>query len=409
MKRFITTIFSIILVLSLVSCGNIDNFDGDTPLPDGEKIVSPIYNDKNNSSEASSQIKVPVDPIKTEISFVGVGDNIIYFGNVRDAKSKHIEGGREYNFLPSYSSVASLIKEADIAFINQETVMTGDAPTYYPLFNSPQDLAYDLIDVGFDIINMSNNHMLDKGGDGLKATMDFWNTLDVTTIGGYYNKADFDNVKVYEEKGIKIALLSFTEQTNGNALRADSELYIPYLTESNVRSQVALAKEAADFIIVSVHWGDENTFKPNDYQKKYANLFAELGVDVILGHHPHVIQPVEWLEGANGHKTLCVYSLGNFMAEQEFDFNMIGGMISFNIVKNNENEPVAEDPVFIPTMFHFPKSFYDNHIFLLEDYTADLAAEHGVKTFYGRSMSYEKLFTYVKNTISAEFLPEYFK
>ena len=88
---------------------------------------------------------------------------------------------------------------------------------------------------------------------------------------------------------------------------------------------------------------------------------------------------------------------------------MIGGMISFNIVKNNENKPVAEDPVFIPTMFHFPKSFYDNHIFLLEDYTADLAAEHGVKTFYGRSMSYEKLFTYVKNTISAEFLPEYFK
>jgi len=405
MKRYIIALFSIILALSLFSCGNVSEI----PDGDGGKITSPIYDDDNSTTDTDDQVRVPTDPIVTKVSFLGVGDNIIYRGNVRDAKSKKIDGGREHNFLPAYSSVAGLIKNADIAFVNQETLMTGGELSYYPRFNSPRDLAYDLIEVGFDIINMSNNHMLDKGADGLTATMDFWNTLDVTTIGGYYNEADFENIRIYEEKGIKIALLSFTEQTNGNVLRSDSDIYIPYLNETDLRNQVAAAKECADLVFVSVHWGEENTFNPNDYQKKYANLMAELGVDVILGHHPHVIQPVEWIVNQNGHKTLCVYSLGNFMAEQNREYNMVGGIITFDIVRLNANEPTIENPVFIPTMFHFPKSFYDNHIYFLENYTPKLAAVHGVKTHYGNSMSYERLFKYVKDTVSPEFLPEYYK
>lgn len=372
------------------------------------EIMAPII---GNSIAVSPPVmkNEPNENIKV-VSFIGVGDNIVYAGTVRDAKSQAVQGGRTYNFKPIYSNVENFIKNADIAFINQETLMCGEGYnfTYWPTFNGPQDMGHDLVELGFDVVGMANNHMLDKSSVGLEKTIQFWDTLPVTTIGGYKNKSDYDTVRIHESKGIKIAFLAYCEHTNGIYPSKKSDIHIPYLNEADIEKDVARAKEQSDLVFVSVHWGDEGAFKPNEYQKKYAKAFADAGVDVVLGHHPHVIQPVEWLEGKNGNKMLCVYSLGNFMAEQDRAYNMVGGMISFDLVKNGNKKPIIDNVVFIPTVFDWDKAFYNNKIHLLEEYTEEMARNHGLKS-YGRSTSLKQLRGYVSSTISDEFLSESYK
>lgn len=164
----------------------------------------------------------------------------------------------------------------------------------------------------------------------------------------------------------------------------------------------------ADLVFVSVHWGDEGSFIPNGNQKYYAQLFADCGVDVILGHHPHVIQPVEWLEGTKGNKTLCVYSLGNFMAQQARDYNMVGGIIGFDIVKSPIKGCYIDKVKFMPTVFHYNAAFTENNVYLMSEYPKELASEHGVKRYYGNRLDYDILIGYAKNTIDNAFLDDFF-
>lgn len=390
-----------ILLLTLTSCGKNTEFNriSDTALTAEYEAW--------NTCDAPNMSGV----VKT-VSFVGCGDNIIYGGNVKDARSKAFDGGREYNFKPMYEKVADVIENTDIAFINQETVMAGDGYdiSYYPMFNSPQDLGYDLAELGFDVVNIANNHMLDKGTGGLERTIEFWKNMDgVLMIGGYDNADDFDTIRILEQNGIKIAFLSYTYGTNGLKKSASSPIVVPYYNDDDIIRQIALAKRSADFVMVSVHWGEEGAFKPNAEQKRLAKLIADCGANAIIGHHPHVIQPVEWIYGENGNKTLCVYSLGNFMAEQDYDYNMVGGIISFDIVCLGNNEPQIENVLFTPTVFHFPSSFYNNTIYPMEEYTPELASVHGVKTFYRHTLTFNRLIGYATDTISDEFLPDFLK
>ena len=360
--------------------------------------------------EVSEKVK-PEEQIEYNVvSFLGVGDNIVYAGTVRDAQKNAQSGGRKYNFKPIYSEVSDMIEKADLSFINQETLMCGDdyAFSYYPTVNGPQDMGLDLYELGFDVVGMANNHMLDKGSAGLEKTIAFWDTVPVTTVGGYKDKADYDQVRVVEKNGIKIAFLAYAEHTNGMSPSKKYNAHIPYLKEADIEAEVKKAKECSDLVFVSVHWGDEGAFKPNALQKKYAKQFADAGVDVILGHHPHVIQPVEWIEGKEGNKTLCVYSLGNFMAEQAYAYNMVGGMISFDIVSVSGAKPTLENVVFIPTVFDWGTAFYNNKVYLLERYTAKMASNHGIKS-YGRTTSLSQLRGYVDSTISPEFLSDAYK
>ena len=371
------------------------------------KTPAPISN--NSYTVSSEHIAEPdmTDIIKT-VSFIGCGDNIIYGGNIKDARSKAGAGDGEFNFKPMYKHVDHIIEEADIAFINQENVMAGDGYeiSYYPMFNSPQELGFDLKELGFDVVNIANNHMLDKGAGGLQKTIEFWKKMDgVLMIGGYENKEDYDTMRILEKNGIKIAFLSYTYGTNGISKPASSPIEIPIHNDEDIIRQTSLAKDQADVVIVSIHWGYEGAFKPSAEQIRLAKLMADCGVAAIIGHHPHVLQPVEWLEGKDGNKTLCVYSLGNFMAEQAYDYNMVGGIISFDIIKLGNNKPYIDNVVFNPTVFHFPSNFFNNTIYLMEDYTKELASVHGVKHFYRHTLTYDGLIKYATDTIDKQFLP----
>ncbi len=365
----------------------------------------------NNSVTTEADTTVTEPEAKTEsVSFLGCGDNIIYYGTWRDAKSQS-DGTREYNFKPIYKNVADMIAEADISFINQETVCSESfPPESYPTFNSPVDLTYDIAELGFDVVCLANNHMLDKGPLGLRESFDNWNDRGVHVIGCYEEIENTSRyITYYEENGITVAFIAYTEFTNLYRDPTEQGLWASYLKQSDVVGDVREADEYADFVIVSVHWGEEGSFEPSAEQRAYAKIMADSGADVILGHHPHVLQPIEWIEGKDGNRTLCAYSLGNFVHEQDRDYNVPGGMLTFNIVSENDGDATATDVEFIPTVCHYPRSFYNNTVYLLEDYTEELCNAHAVKTYYNRTISLEKLKEYVKDTISSEFLPDFLK
>ena len=399
MKK-LSVILLLMALLTLCACGN-----------DYDPTASPdIIKSEEGHGKLDISFPEPYPPDVT-LTFAGCGDNIMYYGNFRDAKSVALEGGRKYNFAPIYENIKPIIENADIAFINQETPLAGEKYGYddWPHFNSPQDLAYDIVEAGFDVVNLATNHMLDAGSQGLVDTIEFWNTMPVTTVGGYLNEEDFNNIRIVEIEEIKIAFLSFTYSTNGIPLRKGFDIVIPYEDEEVIREQVIKANELADLVFVSMHWGDEYSFKPNANQKNLASMMAGLGVDVIIGHHPHVLQPIEWVESPNGdgHKMLCAYSLGNIAAEQENDYNYVGGIITFDIVREKGDISI-ENPLLIPTVYYFNRSFYKNSVHLMENFTEDMAKSHGL-SYYGRTTTVKRLRSYVTNTVSSEFLPDFLK
>lgn len=395
----------LLLLALLCSCGQ------NAPI-DVESTTAPTTETAPTSAATivTEPLAPVVEPTLHTVSFIAAGDNMAYYGNVRDAK-KNAEGTElTYDFRPSYTDISPIVGQYDLSFINQETLMCGDGYelSYYPRFNSPRELGDAVVDAGFNIVGLANNHMLDKGESGLLATLDYWEKQPVTAIGAYRAESDFEEIEVVEKDGIRIALLAFTYGTNGLKLPAGSETYIPYLDSELVARKVREAEELADLTVVSIHWGYENTFKPNEQQKEIAAVIHENGGDVIIGHHPHCIQPIEWL-GEGEDRTLCVYSLGNFMSEMAQDYNILGGMVAFEITRLGESGKASvENVIFLPTVFDYNRSFYNNHIFMLEDYTDAQAKAHGI-AYYGNHTTLDRLVGYVKKTIDAEFLPDWLK
>lgn len=344
-----------------------------------------------------------------DISFVAAGDNLIHPNLYTDAYYRGTTEKR-YDFLPLYANVASLIADADFAFINQETPMAGEAYGYsgWPTFNSPQQLGLDMVEIGFDIISIANNHMLDKGASGYASTLDFWHSQPVTLIGGYYNAEDAAQIRTVEADGITIALLSYTYGTNGISLPAGSEMVIPYIDDNLIVSDLAKARELADFIIVSIHWGTENTQSITDEQVRLAQLIADNGADVILGSHSHTLQPLTWLQSSTGEEVLCIYSLGNFVSGMSNPVNMVGGLLSFDIRGDGNNGLCVENVLFTPTVTYYGGDWYDTHIYLLPEYTDNIAATHGVQ-YNGGYLSPVKAKEYVTNVIPSDFLPDYMR
>ena len=349
--------------------------------------------------------KVPVQTV----SFIACGDNLVHSSVYSDAQTLAAGTDKEYNFLPMYDNVADIIQNADLAFINQETPFGGSSRPIsgYPLFNTPEQMGDDLITLGFDIIGLANNHMLDSTAKGYENTIDFWNSKDgVTAIGGYKNKEDFENIRVIEKNGIKIALLAYTYSTNGLKLPQGSELVIPLYDDETIDRQTKKAKSLADVVIVSIHWGVEDQFKPNAEQKRKAKLMADNGVDVIIGHHPHVLQPLEWIDRADGGKTLCMYSLGNFLSGMMYSRNMVGGILGFDLCKA-PNGVSVDNVCFIPTVSQYNKNVRGFKIYRFSEYTEALEKAHGAHKF-DSGMSMKSMRKIIDNAIPKKFLTEDF-
>lgn len=414
MKKYlhINTAILLICALMLQSCTLLREADGVgrgdiTAHSDSVVGETEIFTDTESSVTDTSEKED--DAKKVSISFTAAGDDLIHPNIYYEAASR-TQNGRAYNFKPMFSDVTDIISRSDFAFINQETVMAGEnfEVSGYPSFNSPQELGLDLVELGFDIINIANNHMLDKSAAGLSSTLDFWHTQPITLIGAFYDSDDAKTIRTITSDGITIALLSYTYGTNGIVLPEGSELDIPYIEDSRICKELAEAEEIADFTIVSVHWGTENSSEPDDEQRRLARLIADNGADVILGHHSHTLQSIEWIECADGRTTLCAYSLGNLVSAMMYPENMVAGFLNFTVSGSVPGELTVTDISFVPTVFYYGTDFYGTHIYLLEDYTSELAATHGTQ-MYGRTTTPEEAEIFVRRAIPEDYLPDFMK
>ncbi|MCF0106281.1 MAG: CapA family protein [Holdemanella sp.] len=340
------------------------------------------------------------------VSFVAVGDNLIHETVYLDAE----KSDGTYDFKKMYANVEDVIKSADVAFINQETILGGTelGLSGYPTFNSPSEIAKNLEDVGFNLANLATNHCLDKSETGIANELDAFSKTDITVDGIYTSQQDYDSISTFEKNGITFAFLAYTYGTNG--IEAPNTYNVSYFDEAKITNDVTKAKEVSDVVIVSAHWGDENTFQPNAFETQYAQLFADLGVDVVIGTHPHTIQPIEWVTGKDGNKTLVAYSLGNFIGGMLTTDNAIGGMFCFDVVKNKDSYTV-ENVEWKPTFIHFEGNQdnilaerYNYAAYLVEDYTDKLAAKHVLNGYDGNVVSLDYINQVTKDVISSEYL-----
>ena len=428
-KPFLPLVFAVFaLLLSLSSCvslplrsaDEIPSYPEPEPVaadfmptvpfsPEGYITKAAVQTDEDRRMFALDTVTPPPDPYSdVKVSLVAAGDNLIHPNIYIDAYSRG-NAGKRYDFLPVYSDVADMIASADIAFINQETVMAGADYGYsgYPCFNAPQELGCDLVTLGFDVVNIANNHMLDMGAHGLSDTIDFWHTQPVTLIGGYTDENDYAGLRITEADGIKIAWLSYTFGTNGITKSPSSDVVIPYIDDETILSDIARAKDASDFVIVSIHWGEENTQTPTGEQRRLAELIANGGADFILGHHSHALQPIEWIH-TDRKDVLCVYSLGNFISGMVRPVNLVGGLLSLDIVGDGKGGLTVDNILFTPTVFWYGMNWYGTHLYLLSDFTDRLASSHGLQ-IEGYKITTKTAREIVTDVIDAEYLPDYLR
>lgn len=351
---------------------------------------------------STNPVEEPPKQEEQRVSFVGVGDNLIHeMIYVQADKAAGVEGDGLYDFSGMYANVKQDIQTADLAYIDQESIIGGDALgiSGYPTFNSPAQLASDVANVGFDLINTANNHSLDKYQEGIEFSHSIWaKQKDVITAGTYISQEDRDTIRTMKRNGITFSFLAYTYGTNG--IEAPQPYSVAYFDEMQIRKDVEAAKQISDVVIVSAHWGDENVSAPNEFQKQYAQLFADLGVDVVIGEHPHVIQPVTWVTGANGNKTLVVYSLGNFLNGMLDVNNVLSGMIRFDFVKDPKEDSIRIEQVrWEPLITHYTgdsadilNTRKDFAVYKLSDYTPELAKQHGLNGVDGQQVVLEDLY-----------------
>lgn len=367
-------------------------------------LFSNSKEDTTNTSNNTSEETTTSD--ETTVSFMGVGDNLIHDTVYKDA----LQSDGTYDFTEMYSNFKEDAQNADIAFINQETVLGGEALglSGYPTFNSPSEIAKNLEDTGFNLVNLATNHCLDKSDVGIENELASFRETNIVFDGVYDSQEDFDTIPTFTKKGITFSFLAYTYGTNG--IEAPNSYNVSYFDEDQIKSDVAKAKEISDVVIVSAHWGDENTFEPNDFQKQYAQLFADCGVDVVIGTHPHTIQPVKWIEGSSGNKMLCAYSLGNFIGGMLTSDNAIGGEIKFDFVKKN-NSISIENVQWVPTVIHFEgnqdnimEDRYNYKTYKLSEYSDELAKKHVLNGYEGNVVSIEYIKQKTEEVIDSKYL-----
>ena len=373
----------------------------DTPDDSTEKPADAPGSDEESADTAAE------DP-KNTVSFYGLGDNLIHQQINEYAQVDE----QTYDFKPIYSHISDRISEADLAFINQESIIGGNELGFsgYPAFNTPSDMAKDLVDLDFDIVTGSNNHSLDKGTIGIQNTLQYWEPYadDLLFTGVFDSQEQRDTIPVIEKNGMTFSVLTYTYGTNGIA--PDYSYQLNYFDPELITADVERAQELSDFVMVSAHWGDEHVFEPNEMQYDYAQLFADLDVDVVVGNHSHTIQPIEWVTGEEGNETLVIYSLGNAIASTLSDRNLLGGSVQFDFVEEDQDFYI-ENVQFKPQVIHYEEDIPGDidsrtnfKIYPLEDYPEDKAAQHALDGVEDNLISVEHFQQTVDEVIDAEFL-----
>lgn len=327
--------------------------------------------DASNHETFESEGKKKTEAIHKEITITAIGDMLIHDSVYEDAK---VDG--KYDFRPMLDQVKPYLKNSTITMANQETMIGGIelGLSSYPSFNSPYAVGDALKDAGVDVVTIANNHTLDGGEDAIDSAIKHWESIDMMYTGAYKDEADSEKLRVYEtEAGISVAFLAYTYGTNGIPVPGGKNYLVNLIDRGLMESDIKKAEKQADVVVLSMHFGDQYEKQPNDEQKALVQFAADLGVDVVIGHHPHVLQPIDWVKGEDGNKTLVAYSLGNFLSGQDEFYRRIGGIFKFTVqqtVKDGNESFHVKEPKFMPTFVMF-NNFADYEVVPMYQLTND--------------------------------------
>ena len=292
--------------------------------------IYPIYKitHKETTSNKTDNNKIEEKEKHYELSLIAVGDNLIHGSVYRDANKHANYNG--YDFKPIITNIKEIVSNYDVAYYNQETILGGTelGLSDYPTFNSPYEAGDAMIDAGFNLVSLATNHTMDSGKKAIENSCNYWNEKkEVLTSGSYCSEEEKNEIRIKEKNNITYTMLNYTYGTNGMPVPNDylvnvwptdidninnpekDTKYQAYKTK--VKEDIEKVRDKVDLLIVAMHWGVEYTHNPTEYEKDMASYLSSLGVDLIIGTHPHVIQPVTWIDNS-----LVIYSLGNFLSAQ---------------------------------------------------------------------------------------------
>lgn len=321
-----------------------------------------------------------VEPVT--IDLVSIGDMLMHTS--ASTPALQTDGTYQYDYL--FAQVKDKLQSADLATVNNEVIMAGNdiGNVGYPEFNVRTELGDAEYNAGIDVVLMATNHTMDQDAAGILNAIQYWKTAhpDMTYLGVHSSAEEAAAITVKDVNGIKIAMLNYTYGLNGFEVPAGMDYVVDLMNDSTkdkIASDIAKAKTLADFVIVFPHWGTEYNLGISDAQKAWAQFFADQGVNLIIGTHPHVVEPVETLTGVNGNSTLVYYSLGNFVSIQYYNYSMLGGMADVTITKDSTGTYVSSyDMDFLVTHYTPDRSVVTTYF--LDQYTDALASTHSILT-----------------------------
>lgn len=303
---------------------------------------------ENQSSNSSSK-----DSLVT-ITITAVGDLMCHSGEYDYARVSP----DSFNFNPFFRFVKPYLQSSDFTFGNLETVLAGKEKGYsgYPHFNSPSQFLAPLKNIGFDLITTANNHALDKGQTGLLRTIEELKKYNLNYDGTFNSQRDRDSIRIYDIKGIKTAFLAYTYGTNGNPIPNGENYLINIIDTTLIKSDIKTARKiGAEIVLVYFHFGTQYDHNPDNYQNLIVKKTIEYGADIIIGGHPHVIQPVNYFKTINGKLDtgFVDYSVGNFISNQRWRYSDAGILLTLHITKN-----FISDSIYISRVTYLPTWVY---------------------------------------------------
>ncbi len=337
--------------------------------------------DKNFLITGNAGAPVPLAEKPQSLTLVMAGDLLLH----RYVQKSGLAPDGSYDFSHLFAKIKGEVSGADIAIVNQETPLAGEAfgLSGYPLFNAPCEVADAIAAAGFDVVLQATNHALDRGADGLKFCRKYWaeSFPSVKIAGTAATKEEASEICVVERNGIRVAVLNYTYGTNGIPIPKNMPWIVNMLDEEKIRRDTAAAREMADFVVVCPHWGTEYSLTPSDEQRRLCEIFLECGVDLVIGTHPHVIQPMEWFEDNEGKRMLVYYSLGNFVnstAEQGIGVScrMLGALAKVTLTKSADGKTGISEAAALPLITHLSDGYAGITTYLFSDYTEELALKN---------------------------------
>ena len=365
-KLKITSKILIVLIIFLIIVFSVSILKHAKRNTNTDTTISEINQENNiqntETSEETKNIQNTQSPTNevtkksTTINMAFTGDIMCHNTIYKDAYNS-TNGSYDFSYI--FDDIKYHIQTADIAVGNLETTFAGASKGYssYPMFNTPENLAYTLKKVGFDVLSTANNHCYDSGYKGIESTIDFLDDADISHTGTYKSEEDQNTILIKNVKGIEIAFLSFTYGTNGIKVPSDKSYSVNLIDKDLIKKQLNLAiSQNPDLICVSMHWGVEYQTVPNAEQKELADFLFNNGADIIIGNHPHVLQNFEKREITLSDGTtkdgFVVYSLGNLLADQNKKYTRDSAILTLNITKD-ENDKIKINTVkYVPTYIY---------------------------------------------------------